>query len=840
MKSTHSLLGSFLASLALITSSYAATTVQDPVLNTVGSGDTAWSYLLLEAESFNSETQAGDPGFVAVDNTESRTNVLGSPVLRKLTSASGKAALFSTTGFSEHFDKITYKVQFATPGTYYLYMRFTMFENGSNLGHYISEDSFFVPPDFNKDPQSDWPFPRGGYVEGCCDLGFLMINDGGEITNHRNGTADDRAFWEGNFHWVELKTSQFNNPATQGEPSVRIKYEVTQSMVGQPLDFTISSREGGVTIDAFLFATHPDLMTAYKQKEVDRAILAPIAIQDSTHVGGAGDTTWPYLLLEGENYIAKTAAPEQGFIRVDDSGIRTNFLGNPVLGTNTTASGGGALFTQTGFSEHLDKITYRVQFSTAGTYYVYMRFTMFENGSNLAHYISEDSFFVPPDFNKDPQFDWPFPRGGYVEGCCDGGFLMIKERGVITEHRSGTNFWEGNFHWSELKTSQFNNPATQGEPGVRIKYEVTTSMLNKPLDFTISSREGGVTIDAFLFAMNPDLLNIYNGFELDHMLINPVSKQNLGNTVGEGDAAWWYFNVEGEDFDARTNPNPLAGFTRVDNSAYRSNILENPILGTNSTASGGGALFTQTVFQEHADKATYQVQFAKAGTYYLYMRFTMFDNGGNLAHYLNEDSFFVPPDFGQDPQTGWPLPRGGYVEGCCDGGFLMINDRGVISEHRGGTNYWEGNFKISELKTSQFNNPLTQGDPGVRIQYEVTEAMVGKPLEFTISYREGGLTIDSFIFSTNPDMLTAYGQSELEKVVFQISAGLELKATKTGANLVLSWPVSAEGFQLEYTGDLTTPVQWTVSTDVPVVNGANNEVTVPAGTGTRFFRLHQP
>ena len=82
------------------------------------------------------------------------------------------------------------------------------------------------------------------------------------------------------------------------------------------------------------------------------------------------------------------------------------------------------------------------------------------------------------------------------------------------------------------------------------------------------------------------------------------------------------------------------------------------------------------------------MQFARAGTYYLYMRFTMFENGGNLTHYLNEDSFFVPPDFGKDPQTDWPLPRGGYAEGCCDiAGYLYIKEggpEGTRVNHSGG------------------------------------------------------------------------------------------------------------------------------------------------------------
>ena len=48
-----------------------------------------------------------------------------------------------------------------------------------------------------------------------------------------------------------------------GEPSVRFKYEVTSGMVGHPLDFTVGYREGGVTIDLFLFSTHTNLMDQY-------------------------------------------------------------------------------------------------------------------------------------------------------------------------------------------------------------------------------------------------------------------------------------------------------------------------------------------------------------------------------------------------------------------------------------------------------------------------------------------------------------------------------------------------------------------------------------------------
>jgi hypothetical protein len=274
-------------------------------------------------------------------------------------------------------------------------------------------------------------------------------------------------------------------------------------------------------------------------------------------------------------------------------------------------------------------------------------------------------------------------------------------------------------------------------------------------------------------------------------------------------------------------------------------FLGNPILGTNSTASGGGALFTQSTFGEHLDKVTYQVQFAKAGTYYLYMRFTMFENGGNVAHYINEDSFFVPPDFGKDPQTDWPLPRGGYVEGCCDLGFLTIEDNGVMTSRRDETPenvaYWEGNFHLNKLQTSQFNNPDTQGERSLRIKYEVTESMVGKPLEFTISYREGGLTIDAFIFSTDPDLLTNNTQAAVDAAVFGVSAGISLKAELIGGNVTLSWP-DTEGYTLQYvTAIPAADASWIDVPDAPVVNGSTRTVTITGPvTGNRFYRLVKP
>jgi hypothetical protein len=324
-----------------------------------------------------------------------------------------------------------------------------------------------------------------------------------------------------------------------------------------------------------------------------------------------------------------------------------------------------------------------------------------------------------------------------------------------------------------------------------------------------------------------------------------LTVQDPGNVVGTGTNAWSYLVVEGEDYDSETDDAPGVGFTRVDSSSPRTNLVGSAILGKNTTASKKGALFTQTAFARHIDKVTYQVQFAKPGTYYLYMRFTMFENSENLT-YLNEDSFFLPPAFDKDPQTDWPLSdsvgqNGGYVEGCCDGGFLTIKEAGEAVNHGAGDEagraYWEGNFHWNELSSSQFLNPDTQGAPRVRFKYEVTASQVGKPLKFTVSYREGGLTVDLWLFSTNPTLMDQYTQADLDQLL--ISPRPTLAVSHTGKTVLLNWPTSAAGFILESTASLA-PQNWVPVTTVPVVAGNQNSVTVDAASGSRFYRLRKP
>ena len=180
---------------------------------------------------------------------------------------------------------------------------------------------------------------------------------------------------------------------------------------------------------------------------------AQLTVQRPSNVIRTGSNAWNYLVVEGESYASSQDGDDTtGFGKVYNDAALADAYGYPLLPTNSTASMQGALGTiGAGFSRFSDKVTYQMVFSTPGDYYLYMHFTMFENSPNGGNnsYLNEDSFFLPPDFNKDPQFDWEPPGtagtddGGYVDGCCGtAGYLHILNYhgdGSRTDHSTDTN-----------------------------------------------------------------------------------------------------------------------------------------------------------------------------------------------------------------------------------------------------------------------------------------------------------------------------------------------------------------------------------------------------------------
>jgi len=303
-------------------------TVQRPC-NVIGTGSNAWSYLVVEGESYASSQDGDDTtGFGKVYNDAALADAYGSSLLPTNSNASMQAALGTIgTGFSRFSDKVTYQMVFSTPGDYYVYMHFTMFENSPNGGNnsYLNEDSFFLPPDFNKDPQFDWEPPGtagtddGGYVDGCCGTaGYLHI-----LNYHGDGSRTDHStdtnYFEGNFHWNQVLAGQFLSATifTNADGSPRaanpFHYVVTPAMVGVPQSFTIATREPGITIDVFLFSTHTNMMNDYTQEQLDQMILQP-----KLYIAPAGANvlvTWPtpasgYVLESTSSLSAPSWTPE--------------------------------------------------------------------------------------------------------------------------------------------------------------------------------------------------------------------------------------------------------------------------------------------------------------------------------------------------------------------------------------------------------------------------------------------------------------------------------------------------------------------------------------------------
>jgi peptidoglycan-N-acetylglucosamine deacetylase len=75
---------------------------------------------------------------------------------------------------------------------------------------------------------------------------------------------------------------------------------------------------------------------------------------------------------------------------------------------------------------------------------------------------------------------------------------------------------------------------------------------------------------------------------------------------------------------------------------------------------------------------------------------------------------------------------------------------------------------------------------------------------------------------------------------FNVQAGIPtLTITPQAGSVVISWPTSAVGFNLEQTASLSAG-SWATGTNYPSVVGSNNVVTNTSTGATTFYRLHKP
>ena len=175
---------------------------------------------------------------------------------------------------------------------------------------------------------------------------------------------------------------------------------------------------------------------------------------------------------------------------------------------NANPSNGLAIFDQAGGGDFNSQISYSLNFSTAGEYFLYMRQSVYDLRDLVGDsYGNEDSIYLPVEsIDEDPaNDDLRSTRDGFVdldnqglpsEGCRD-----IEEPWIIPEDECQAEGLradvssEGQYHW---QNANWNNGLGHAN------YAIDETGV--ALDFNVATRERGSSIDVFIFSQNPDLL----------------------------------------------------------------------------------------------------------------------------------------------------------------------------------------------------------------------------------------------------------------------------------------------------------------------------------------------
>jgi hypothetical protein len=85
----------------------------------------------------------------------------------------------------------------------------------------------------------------------------------------------------------------------------------------------------------------------------------------------------------------------------------------------------------------------------------------------------------------------------------------------------------------------------------------------------------------------------------------------------------------------------------------------------------------------------------------------------------------------------------------------------------------------------------------------------------------------------------AVGPGDWATQITEILTGVQLNVRLAAGNLVLSWPASVSGYQLQFSPTLGPTAAWTQVTATTTVLGDAATVTLPASSNAGFFRLAQ-
>ncbi len=238
-------------------------------------------YLVVEAELFeNEDLNNPDTGWLVISPDDPQEVLLhdsnpGTIMVPPASSnPSQRAAIFDQVGGGDFADQVGYSLEFANPGNYYLYLRYSLYDLRSLVdNNYGNEDSIYLPVlSIDQDPaDQELKDSRDGNVgltkiidgveyfpeDGCRLLEEPWILSDEECD--AEGVRGEEQF-EGQYHWQTAEWGNGLGPAN---------YEVEEA--GVALDFAVATRERGTSLDVMIFSQSPDLTP----EDLDALLMSP-------------------------------------------------------------------------------------------------------------------------------------------------------------------------------------------------------------------------------------------------------------------------------------------------------------------------------------------------------------------------------------------------------------------------------------------------------------------------------------------------------------------------------------------------------------------------------------
>jgi hypothetical protein len=122
-------------------------------------------------------------------------------------------------------------------------------------------------------------------------------------------------------------------------------------------------------------------------------------------------------------------------------------------------------------------------------------------------------------------------------------------------------------------------------------------------------------------------------------------------------------------------------------------------------------------------------------------------------------------------------------------------------------------------------------------------SLPGSQIETNVLFSSGQIDVSAYAGQTNEFFIGIVGgtstnaQLTVENLEFSVSLPPTLQVQASGGNLLLSWPMSAQNFNLQTTTNLADPNSWTILTNPPAIINSQNAVTNPISDAVRFYRL---